>query len=115
MCAPGTGLPSVSEMVPSTQHGCPEAPPAISPPISISGASWVKNGPKTVASVAFPYTSPLIGSDVPGLGEELNALLPFGFGEPHLAQEGVQVPGQRLHELPQTRVRRTRERLDDAG
>ena len=34
------------------------------------------------------------------------ALLPFVLGEPHLAQERVQMPGQRLHQLLQPRIRR---------
>ena len=49
--------PSTSVTVPSTQHGWPSAPPAMSPPLSMRGEFSVKNGPKTVASVASPWAT----------------------------------------------------------
>ncbi|MCP9982759.1 hypothetical protein LUX39_38765 [Actinomadura madurae] len=58
--APGTGSPPRPRTVPSTQHGSPGAPPPMSPPGSIRGASSTKNGPKTVASVASPRAGSLI-------------------------------------------------------
>ena len=50
----------MSVTVPSTQHGCPAAPKAMSSPLAICGAPSTKNGPKTVASVASAYASLLI-------------------------------------------------------
>ena len=47
--------------------------------------------------------APLVG-DVSRVGEEADPGLPLGLGQPDLAQEGVQVPGQRLHQLLQARV-----------
>ncbi|MNE82114.1 hypothetical protein D3C80_1788110 [compost metagenome] len=43
---------------------------------------------------------------LPGLGEEADAFEPFGFGQLHLAGEGVQVADQALHHLAQARIGR---------
>ena len=49
--------------------------------------------------------TPVVG-DVPGPGQEVDALLPLGLGEPHLARERMHVPHQALHDLPEAgRVR----------
>ena len=42
----------------------------------------------------------LVVGDVPGVGEEPDRGVPFVLGQPDLADEGVQVPGQGLHQLP---------------
>src|SRR3954454_6761582 len=50
--APGIGSPSVERTVPLMKHGVPGAPLARSSPFSKAGEPSMKNGPKTVDSVA---------------------------------------------------------------
>ena len=52
--------------------------------------------------------------DVPGRGEELDGAPPFVLGEPHLAQERVQMTGERLHQFLQARIRGVVEGRDHA-
>ena len=125
----------MSVTVPSTQHGSPAAPAAISPPSGIRGDPSTKNGPTTVASVALAYASLLMviicidapsTSDSkmnswrlssvmsPGLGQERDGVPPLVLGQPDFTHEGVQMPGQRLHHLPQPGVARMGERGEDA-
>ena len=113
----------MSVTVPSTQQGSPAAPPAMSPPIWICGASATKNGPKTVASVASPVglvvhrdglhrhakdvgeqneLLPGFGGDPADAGEEVDARGPFRLGEPDVPDEGMQVADQRAHHFAVT-------------
>jgi hypothetical protein len=55
----------------------------------------------------------LVVRHVPDVSEELDAPLPFHLGQADFPQEGVQMPGQRLHQEPQPRIARVGERGDN--
>lgn len=55
---------------------------------------------------------PVVG-DMSCGGEEVDALLPFVPGQPHLAEERMQVSGEGLHDLLEPVIRGVPERLDD--
>ena len=55
----------------------------------------------------------LVG-DVPARGEEFDGGFPLLLAKPHIANKVVQIPGQRLHYLSDSRVRGVVERCDDA-
>ena len=97
----------------------------MSPPIGISGASLDEEGSEDggLGGVADGFVVhrdglhggaedvgeqdeflALVVGDVSGGGEELDAVVPFVLGEADFADEGVQVPGQGLHQLLQPRV-----------
>ena len=127
MRAPVSGSPCVSVTRPSTQHGSPLTPSAMSPPIGISGESSTKNGPKTVDSVRLRVVRRVdrdgqhrepedvgeqdellaaVVGDVPDAGQELDRLRPLLLGQPDVAGERVQVGDERLQDLARARIGR---------
>jgi len=49
---------------------------------------------------------PSVAAHLSGLGEELDRRHPFGLGQLHVLDEGMQVTDETLHDVPQARVGR---------